>query len=213
MFHDIDMKVAVYNKEGEKIKDITLSDSFEKASSKEAVTLYVNYLRNSMRGAIANSKDRSEVSGGGKKPWKQKGTGRARAGSSRSPLWPGGGVTFGPTNERNFKIKINKELKKSVIASVIGSLFKDEKAKVMENVAFEAPKTKSALSLLDKIKVEGKLTLVYTESDKNADKSFRNIAGIRMMRPNRLNLIDIMSSDNLIISEDAIKKVQELYAR
>ena len=213
MLHVIAMKVAVYNQKGEKTKDITMSDSFEKVASKEAVTLYVNYLRNALRGAVANTKDRSEVSGGGKKPWKQKGTGRARAGSSRSPLWPGGGVTFGPTNDRTFRAKVNKSLKTSVIASMIGVQLKNKNSRVIESLTVEEPKTSHAAQILGDNQVEGKISLIVSEEDTNAALSFRNISGVKLMSPSSINLIDIMSSDGLVISETAAKKIDELYGK
>lgn len=207
------MNIPVYNQKGEKVKDIVLNKIFETKVSKQSLALYVNYLRNALRSPIANTKDRSEVSGGGIKPWKQKGTGRARHGSSRSPIWSGGGVTFGPTSERNFHIQINKNLKKKVILSVIGGMLVDRNARVFDKMVFSSPKTKEAVEMLDNNKIEGKISLIGDESEENAYLSFRNIAGIKSMSPSRLNLIDMMSSNCLIISESALKKVEEIYSK
>ena len=205
------MDISVYNQKGEKVKDMALSKIFETKVSKSALTLYVNYLRNALRSPVANTKDRSEVSGGGIKPWKQKGTGRARHGSSRSPIWTGGGVTFGPSNERNFRTRINKTLKKKVILSVVGEMLTAHKARVFDKIEFSAPKTKEAVELLENNKIEGKISLIDNESEGNTSLSFRNLAGMKMMSPNRLNLIDIMSSNYLIISEPALKELEEVY--
>lgn len=205
------MNIPVYNLSGEKVKDMPLAKIFETKVSESALALYVNYLRNALRSPVANTKDRSEVSGGGIKPWKQKGTGRARHGSSRSPIWTGGGVTFGPTNDRNFRTQINKNTKKKVILSIIGGMLIDKKARVFDKLEFEAPKTKEAVLMLDNNKFEGKISLIDDQSQGNAYLSFRNIAGLKMMSPNRLNLIDLMSSTHLIISESALNKVEEVY--
>jgi len=182
-----------------KIKDLQLSNIFDVTVSPEALTLYVNYLRNALRSPIANTKDRGDVSGGGKKPYKQKGTGRARAGSSRSPLWVGGGVTFGPTSDRNF-------------LGVLGEAFKENKSVVFENLALKDPKTNAAVGILDAVKATGKISVILDTTDTNAQMSFRNLAGIKLMSPNRLNVIDLMSSSKVITSMDALNKIEELFS-
>lgn len=207
------MKIAVLNKQGEKVKDLQLSKAFDVELSDSALALYIDYLRNSMRDAIANTKDRSEVSGGGKKPWKQKGTGRARQGSSRSPLWVGGGVTFGPSNEQNFKLRINKTLKKKAIIGSIAKMIVDKKGIMIDDLSFDEVKTKTAVSMLGNVKVAGKISIILAEDDKNADLVLRNIAGVKLMTPNRLNVIDILSSDNLIISERSLEKLESNYGK
>ena len=207
------MKIAVLNQKGEKIKDLELPKGFDVEVSPAALTLYVNYIRAALREPIANSKDRSEVSGGGRKPWKQKGTGRARHGSSRSPLWVGGGVTFGPSNEQNFKQRINKNLKKKVILSSIMDAFRDKKAIVVENLAISDAKTKNAVEILSNIKAEGKIAVIFSEKDENTSQSFRNIAGVNLMMPDKLNVINILSSNSVVISEDSITKIAELFVK
>ncbi|HOX40881.1 MAG TPA: 50S ribosomal protein L4 [bacterium] len=205
------MKLAVLNKNGEKVRDITLSDAFLDEISPKALTLYVHYLNNAVREPIANVLDRSEVSGGGKKPWKQKGTGRARHGSSRSPLWVHGGVTFGPSSEQNFKQKLNKSLKRKAILSIFGSKAKAEKLIVVDSLALEAPKTKDAINLVSNVKAEGKISVVFGDQDTFGDKSFRNIEGIKLSMPKKLDVISIISSDSVVISESALKEVEETY--
>lgn len=205
------MKIAVVNKQGEKVKDLTLSPIFEAEASKESLSLYINYLRNAIRGAVANSKDRSEVSGGGKKPFKQKGTGRARQGSTRSPLWVGGGVTFGPSKNQTFAIKMNKSAKKGVILASIGGMLKDKKSVIIDDLSFAHPKTKDAVTTLNNVKAEGKISLVVSETDKNAFESFRNIAGVIIMTPGKINLIKLLSSDFLVASEATLTKIAEIY--
>jgi large subunit ribosomal protein L4 len=207
------MKIAVLNQKGDKIKDLELPKGFDVEVSPAALTLYVNYLRASLREPIANSKDRSEVSGGGKKPWKQKGTGRARHGSSRSPLWVGGGVTFGPTNEQNFKQRINKNLKKKVILASIADAFRDKRAIVVENLSIADAKTKNAVEILSNVKAEGKISVIFNDKDENTSQSFRNIAGVNLMMPDKLNVINIISSNSIVVSEDSINKIAELFVK
>lgn len=205
------MKIEVLNQKGEKVKDIELDKVFDKELSQESLAFYVNYLRNALRNPIANTKDRGQVSGGGKKPYKQKGTGRARAGSSRSPLWVGGGVTFGPTNERTFKTKINKSQKRNVILGVFGEAFKQKRAVVFESLALKDPKTKDAADILNAVKAEGKICVILHENDKNAEMAFRNLGGIHMMTPSKLNVIHLHSSNKVVFSADAVNKLVEVF--
>jgi large subunit ribosomal protein L4 len=207
------MKIELYNQKGEKVKDLALSQSFNVKVSDKAVTLYINYLRNSLRDAIANTKDRSDVSGGGKKPWKQKGTGRARHGSSRSPLWVGGGVTFGPTNERNFKIKINKSLKKQAILTIISDVIKNNKAIALDSFEMKEIKTHEAAAVLSNVKAEGKISVILNEEDTNAYMSLRNIAGVKPMLAGKLDIITMMTSSKVIFCEKSIGKLEELYSK
>ena len=207
------MKVAVLNQKGEKVKDMAMPAAFDVEVSPKTVTLYINYLRAALRDPIANSKDRSEVSGGGRKPWKQKGTGRARHGSIRSPLWVGGGVTFGPSNEQNFKLRINKNIKKKVILASIAQVFKDKKAIVLDNLSIETPKTKTAVEILENIKADGKICLVFNRDDKNTEISFRNIAGVNLSMPEKLNMINLMTADSVVMSVLTLKELSETFSR
>lgn len=205
------MKISVYSQSGEKIEELTLSEAFDVKASSASVTLYINYLRNSLRAPIANTKDRSAVSGGGKKPYKQKGTGNARAGSSRSPLWVGGGVTFGPKSDQNWKTRINSRERKRVILAIIAEFFKDNKALVVDDLSIDAPKTKKADEILNKIKAEGKISLITVTDDKNAAASFRNIAGVFAMSPNRLDMLNLISSNHMVLSKKALEELEIVY--
>ena len=207
------MKIAVVNQKGEKIKDMEMPKAFDVEVSPLAVTQYINYLRAALRDPIANSKDRSEVSGGGKKPWKQKGTGRARHGSSRSPLWVGGGVTFGPSNEQNFKLRINKSLKKKVILNSVAEAFRSNRAILVEDLSIAEPKTQSAVEILDNIKAEGKVCVIFHNDDKNAEMSFRNIAGVNLAMAEKLNVISLLSSSNVVISLKSLDKIAEIFSK
>lgn len=206
------MKISTYNQNGEKKEDLTMSNIFDVSVSPKAVTLYVNYLRAALRFPIANTKNRGEVSGGGKKPWKQKGTGNARVGSSRSPLWVGGGVTFGPTNDKNFHKRINSKEKRRVILGIIADLVKADKVAIIEDFESKTPKTKEAANLLRSIKAEGKISVIFCKEDGNAYLSFRNIAGVKTMSPSKLDMIFLMSSDKVIISKKAYGQLEEIFS-
>lgn len=207
------MKIQIVNKMGEKVEDLTMSNAFEYVVSPELLTLYVNYLRNATRDPIANSKDRSDVSGGGRKPYKQKGTGNARAGSTRSPLWVGGGVTFGPSSDQNWHKKITKKAKKQVMAGVIGEAIKSKKAIGIDELSFETPKTKEALQILNNLNVDSKTVVIYCEKDDNAGKSLRNISGIVEMYINKLNVLDILSSKKVILTKEALLALNDRYSK
>ena len=206
------MKLAVYNQQGEKKSDIILSPAFDVKVSSQAVTLYINYLRAALRFPIANTKDRGQVSGGGRKPYKQKGTGNARAGSNRSPLWVGGGVTFGPNTDRNYHIRINAKQKKQVILGILADLIRDKKVKAIEDLTFAEIKTKYASTVLDNLEANGKVSVIVMPSDTNTILSFRNIAGSFIMTPNKLDVINLISSETVIVSKEALKKYEELYS-
>lgn len=206
------MKIAVYNQQGEKKTDITLSPAFDVKVSSQAVTLYINYLRAALRFPIANTKDRGQVSGGGRKPYKQKGTGNARAGSNRSPLWVGGGVTFGPNTDRNYHIRINAKQKKQVILGILADLIRDKKVKAVDDFAFSEIKTKYASTVLDNLEASGKTAVIVMPSDTNTILSYRNIAGAYIMTPNKLDMVNLLSSETVIISKEALTKYEELYS-
>jgi large subunit ribosomal protein L4 len=206
------MKLAVYSQSGEKVSDITLSSAFDIQVSRESVTQYLNYLRSALRFPIANTKDRGAVSGGGRKPYKQKGTGNARAGSTRSPLWVGGGVTFGPSNERNFQIRINAKQKKRVILGILADLIRENKVKVINDMTLDEIKTKIATGILTNLEASGKVSVIVMPSDTNAIMSFRNIAGALVMTPNKLDMINLLSSNMVMISKAALEKFEELYS-
>lgn len=207
------MKIEVLNKKGKKVQDMQLSSVFDVELSDKALALYVNYLRNALRGPVANTKDRGDVSGGGRKPYKQKGTGRARQSSTRSPLWVGGGVTFGPTSERNFHTKINKSQKRNAILGLFGQAFANKKAIVIDSLSFDEVKTKNAISILDAVKAEGKVSVILNETDTKSDLCFRNISGSVLMQPNRLSIIDLISSDKVVMSQAGLNKLEEIYSK
>jgi large subunit ribosomal protein L4 len=206
------MKITSYNQAGEKKEDISMSAIFDAEVGSKAATLYINYLRSALRFPIANTKNRGEVSGGGKKPWKQKGTGNARAGSSRSPLWVGGGVTFGPNNDQNFHKRINSRERRRVILGLIGEIIRDKKMIALDSFKIEAPKTKDAATLLSEVKAEGKVSVILSKENGNANMAFRNIAGVKVMSPSKLDMIYLTSCDKVVISKEALKQLEEIFS-
>ncbi len=205
------MKVSVFTKSGEKKEDLTLSNIFGVEVSGKAATLYINYLRAALRFPVANTKNRGEVSGGGRKPYRQKGTGNARAGSSRSPLWVGGGVTFGPTNDQNFHKRINSREKRRVILGLISELIKDNKMIVLEGISEEIKKTKEAAQILSSVKAEGKVSVILSKENGTAYVSFRNIAGVKIMSPSKLDMIYLTSSDKVVVSKEALAQLESIF--
>lgn len=167
------------------------------------------YLAN-RRQATSKTKTRGEVSGGGKKPYRQKGTGRARAGSSRSPLWVGGGTVFGPSGEQNHKLSQNKKEHKLALKSVLSDKVANNHLIVTETIKIEAPKTKDAVKLLNAVKAEGKILLVVTEFDYATISSFLNIEKVIPVEVDNVSVYDVMHSDVVVIEKDALTSLQEV---
>ncbi|PIY93150.1 MAG: 50S ribosomal protein L4 [Candidatus Magasanikbacteria bacterium CG_4_10_14_0_8_um_filter_32_14] len=200
-------KVAMYNSKGEPVKDLELSEAvFATPINKGIVHQVFVALRANARQPWADTKDRSEVSGGGRKPWKQKGTGRARHGSNRSPIWSGGGITFGPLNDRNYKQKINKKVKNLVTRMCLTDKLLENKLVVLDKFDFEG-KTKDMIVLSKKLFKEVRKTLVVL-TDVNAEeaiKSLRNIKAFDIVRAQDVNVLDLLQHQYLLISQDGVK--------
>ena len=200
-------KVAMYNSKGEAVKDLELSEAvFATPINKETVHQVFVAMRANARQPWADTKDRSEVSGGGRKPWKQKGTGRARHGSNRSPIWSGGGITFGPLSDRNYKQKINKKVRNLVTRMCLSDKVLDNKMLVLDKFDFEG-KTKDMVALSKKLFKEVRKTLVVL-TDVNAQeaiKSLRNIKAFDIVRAEDVNVLDLLQHQYLLISQDGVK--------
>jgi len=200
-------KVAMYNSKGEAVKDLELSEAvFATPINKETVHQVFVAMRANARQPWADTKDRSEVSGGGRKPWKQKGTGRARHGSNRSPIWSGGGITFGPLSDRNYKQKINKKVRNLVTRMCLSDKVLDNKMVVLDKFDFEG-KTKDMVALSKKLFKEVRKTLVVL-TDVNAQeaiKSLRNIKAFDIVRAEDVNVLDLLQHQYLLISQDGVK--------
>ncbi|MFL2754102.1 MAG: 50S ribosomal protein L4 [Gammaproteobacteria bacterium] len=193
-----------------KSKTSTVSDIiFNQPVNKELVTQLVNsFVSNSHQGTKAQ-KNRSDVRGGGKKPWRQKGTGRARAGTIRSPIWKGGGVTFAARSKSSNPKKINKKMYKSAMRSIFSSLVEENRIFISEKITLENPKTKEFLDLMKELKFEGGLIIV-NELSENLKLASRNISNIHILDVNSLDPINLLRYQSVLISEDSLTKIEEL---
>ena len=204
--------VSVYNMEGSEVGKIDLNDSVFAVDVNEHLMhmAVVLQLANKRQGT-QKAKTRSEVSGGGRKPWRQKGTGHARQGSTRSPQWTGGGVVFAPT-PRDYSFKMNKKEKAGAIKSALTTKVNEEKFFVMDFLKFDEIKTKKMVSVLDALKVNKALVVLDGEDNDNVEVSARNIAGVRTVYSNAINVYDILKYDTIIITKSAVAKLEEVYA-
>ena len=205
-------KVDVYNIEGKKVSDIELADSVFGIEPNENIVHSVlkNYLANQRQGT-QSTKTRAEVSGGGKKPWRQKGTGRARQGSIRAPQWIKGGIALGP-KPRSYKYSVNKKEKRLAIKSVLSSKVLEKELTVVDKLELKEIKTKSMVKALSALKVEGKTLIILPENNKNVVMSARNIEGVKTISANNINIFDLLKYSNLILPVDTVKKLEEVYA-
>jgi len=204
--------VALYNISGNQVGEIELSENIFGANvNVEAMHQVVKmYLANQRQGT-QSALTRAEVSGGGIKPWRQKGTGRARQGSTRSPQWKHGGTVFAP-KPRSYRYSVPKKIKRIALKSALSSKVNDNDIVVIEELNFDAPKTKQVVSLLENLKVNSKTLIVLADNNENVVKSARNIEGIKATFVNTLNVYDILNYEKFIITKDAVKKVEEVYA-
>lgn len=206
--------ISVLNIKGEKVKDITLNETVFGIEPNDAV-LYdaITLARNNERQASANTKTRSEVSGGGRKPWKQKGTGRARQGSTRAPHWYHGGVVFGPTPDRNYTKKMNKKERKLALKSALSYKLIDSEMIVLDAFNLESNKTKEAIQILTNLKVNNEKTLIVVDKlDEKLVLATRNLANVILLESNEINTLDVVSADRMLITENAIKQIEEVLA-
>lgn len=203
-------KVNVLDMNGSQVGEMELSDSVFGIEPNEAVLhdAVVMQQASQRRGTHA-VKNRTAVRGGGRKPWRQKGTGRARHGSIRSPIWVGGGVVFGPT-PRSYGYKLPKKVRRLAIRSALSSKVKDEELVVLDSLSFEAPKTKELIKVLDNVKADRKALVVGLEYDETLALSARNIPGVKYMDARGLNVLDVLHHDKLIITRDAVSRVEEV---
>jgi len=206
------MKSVVYNFEGKKVKDIELSDSvFDVPLNADLLhEVYVS-MDSNRRMVLARTKGRGEVAGSGKKPWKQKGTGRARVGSVRNPIWRGGGIVFGPTNERNFKKKINKKANAKAILMVLSEKLRSENLKIVDKIEAANKKTKDIVSGLEALEIKGSNLINLAQGEKDNYLYIRNIEGTKCIPVDNLNVLDIMNHKNLILSEESVKYLEKKY--
>ena len=203
------VSVKVLNMAGEQVKDLKLAGSvFAVEPHKQAMFNAVQVEQANSRQATAKTKVRHEVSGGGKKPWRQKGTGRARAGSSRSPIWVGGGTVFGPVGNQNFTISQNKKEHQLAVKSAL-SLKTPKDLVVIDEIKFADKKTKEFVKMLKAIKCEVKTLVVVNEIDENLFASVRNVAYAKVVTTDNVSVYDLLNAEKLVMSEAAVKSVEE----
>ena len=205
-------KLSVLDMAGKKVSDIELKDSiFNIEPNMSAMHLVVvSYLANQRQGT-QSTKTRSEVSGGGKKPWRQKGTGRARQGSTRSPQWYHGGVALGP-KPRTYGIDVNKKVRRLAMKSALSSKVAADEMIVLDSVNLDAIKTKEIAKMFEAIKAQKKVLVVLPENNEVIYKSIRNIEGAKVSTVNTLNVYDILNCDSLVVLKDSVTKIEEVYA-
>ena len=205
-------KVTIYNISGDQVGEIELSDDVFGIEVNENAMYEVvkNQLANKRQGT-QSTKTRGEVRGGGRKPWRQKGTGRARVGSSRSPLWIGGGVSFAP-KPRDYSYRLPKKIRKIAMKSALTSKVNNDEIIVLDGLNIPAPKTKEMINILRNLNADKKALIVMDEKNDAVIKSARNIPGVKTISVNTLNVYDILKYDKFIITKDAVQKVEEVYA-
>lgn len=205
-------KVALFNISGSQVGEVELNDAvFGIEPNVHVLHEAVVMQRASLRFGTHKVKGRSEVRGGGRKPWKQKGTGRARQGSIRSPQWVGGGTVFGPT-PRSYSYKLPKKVRRLAIKSALSSKVIDQDIIVLDALTLNAPKTKEFAAILNNLKVERKALVVAPSYDDNVALSARNIPGVKFVAADGINVLDVLTHDKLIITKEAVQKVEEVLA-
>lgn len=205
-------KIDVYSVEGKKVKEIELKEEIFGIEPNEAVvhSVLVNFLANQRQGT-QSTKTRAEVRGGGRKPWRQKGTGRARQGSIRAPQWVKGGIALGP-KPRSYSYTVNKKEKRLAIKSMLSSKVLENQLVVVDELDLKEMKTKEMVKILNNIKVEGKTLMLLPEKNENVQKSARNIEGVKTTLVNTINVYDLLKYKNLVMTLDTVKKLEEVYA-
>lgn len=204
--------VAVYNMAGEEVSKIDLADAVFGIEPNENVLhmAVVNYLANQRQGT-QSTLTRTEVRGGGRKPWRQKGTGHARQGSIRSPQWTHGGVALGP-KPRDYSYSLNKKVKRLAIKSALSAKAQEENLVVVDSISLDEYKTKTVLAMLNALGADKKAIIVLPTVDSKIIKSAANIKGVKTAQVNELNVYDILNNDKLIVVEEAVRKIEEVYA-
>lgn len=206
------IKAKVYNLEGAETGEMELSEGIFGVEMKDDLVhqAFVAQISNS-RQVLADTKDRGEVRGGGKKPWKQKGTGRSRHGSSRSPIWKGGGVTFGPTSDRNYSKKINKKMKARALFMVLSSKVRDNEMIILDDAKLDKVSTKMMSGALKKLPVKGKVLFSLSRKNDQVFKSIKNIPDVSMIASDSLNVADLLKNKTFIINKKGIEMIEKIY--
>ncbi len=206
------MKVAIQNLEGKKVGDIELAESVFGLPKNDNLVhqVYVSMASNQRR-PLAHTKTRGERAGSGVKPWRQKGTGRARVGSVRTPVWRGGGIIFGPRKERNFKKKINKKMRALATATVLSGKLRDGELKIIDSIKLLENKTRQMATTLKNLKLKGNILMVFSEKEREWMRSSRNISQVSNVPVNQLNVLLMLNNKNLILSRDSAGYLERKY--
>ncbi|MFS0675103.1 50S ribosomal protein L4 [Ornithinibacillus sp. 179-J 7C1 HS] len=205
-------KVALFKQDGSQAGEFELNEAvFGIEPNTHVLHEAVVMQRASMRQGTHAVKNRSDVRGGGRKPWRQKGTGRARQGSIRSPQWVGGGVVFGPT-PRSYSYKLPKKVRRLALKSALSSKVKEENLVVLENLVFDAPKTKEVVKMLGALNVNEKALIVTADTDENVVRSANNLQGVKVLTVTQVNVLDLLTHDKLILTKEAAEKAGEVLA-
>lgn len=202
-------KIGMINLKGEKVKDVTLSDSIWKTSNEIVLKKAIDLQLASLRQGTHKTKTRSEVSGGGRKPWKQKGTGRARAGSSRSPIWRGGGIAFG-VNPRDYGFKMNKKERVLALKSALSDKLANKELVIIDEIKLNSLKTKEIKDIMVNLKLDGKTLFVTEEDNENLYMATRNLGYAYTILAEEINVYDIVNADKLVLDEKALNKIEEV---
>jgi len=204
--------VALYNQSGTQVGEIELADSvFGIEPNEHVLHEAVLMIRASLRQGTHKAKTRSEVSGGGRKPYAQKGTGRARQGSIRAPQWRGGGTVFGPI-PRTYSYKLNKKVRRLALKSALSQVVRENSIVVVDTLNFEKPKTKDMIQVLKNLNADKKVLIVLAEENQNVMLSARNIPGVLTVTTNSLNVVDLLNANKVVITQDAVRKIEEVLA-
>jgi large subunit ribosomal protein L4 len=205
-------KIDVYDIKGKKVSDVELAENVFGIEPNETIvhSVLVNYLANQRQGT-QSTKTRAEVRGGGRKPWRQKGTGRARQGSIRAPQWIKGGIALGP-KPRSYKYTVNKKERQLAIKSLLSSKVLEKELTVVDKLELSEIKTKTMVKALADLKVEGKTLIVLADKNENVLMSSRNIEGVKTILLNNINVFDLLKYNNLVLPLDTVKKIEEVYA-
>lgn len=206
-------KLDVYNLEGKKVADVSLSETVFGVESNDVLVhqVYVAQSANRRSGS-SHTKIRSDVRGGGKKPWKQKGTGNARTGSIRNPIWRGGGIIFGPLKEKNYSKGINEKMKRKALVIALSEKARSEKIRIVDSLLLEDKKTKVIAGMMKGIGIEKTAIVGFSNAEAGCYKAARNINKVNAMATDQLNVYDVMNAEYLVVSQDSLKQIEAKYA-
>jgi large subunit ribosomal protein L4 len=208
------MKIAVYNKQGKEVEKIEIASYFaDLKRNDELVHQVFESLRSNKRQVIAHTKTRGERAGSGIKPWKQKGTGRARVGSARTPVWKKGGVAFGPRSDRNYKKKVNKKMNTKAIGIVLSQRLREERVYLLDNFDFSEKKTKVVSQIIDVLKIKGKILMLFSKNDKDLRITSKNLKSVENSLTDQLNVADMLNTKNILMSKDSLIALSKKYSK